>query len=55
MENISVNIEKGETLAHYAEKMSKMCKEGLIDVEDAIMIVCVNYPQTKDLWALDVE
>lgn len=42
MEDISVNLEKGETLAHYAEKMSKMCKEGLIDVDDAIMIVCMN-------------
>ena len=42
MENVSVEIEKGETLAHYAEKMSKMCKEGLIDVDDAIMIVCMN-------------
>lgn len=42
MENISVKIEEGETLAHYAEKMSKMCKEGLIDVDEAIMIVCMN-------------
>lgn len=42
MEEKSVNIEKDETLAHYAQKMSKMCKEGLIDVEDAIMIVCMN-------------
>lgn len=42
MEEKSVNIEKGETLAHYAEKMIKMCKEGLIDVDDAIMIVCLN-------------
>lgn len=42
MENVSVEIEKGETLAHYAEKMSKMCKEGLIDVDEAMMIVCMN-------------
>lgn len=42
MENISVEIEKGETLAHYAERMSKMCKEGLIDVDEAMMIVCMN-------------
>lgn len=42
MENISVEIEKDETLAHYAEKMSKMCKDGLIDVDEAMMIVCMN-------------